>query len=108
MITANLAGTHGSHLRSERRDSPAITHSRLNLSDGLDGDGNGDINNGEQALDPEAAKKLQAMVREYRIKRCLRDYQTWGYLTCVALVVISAIVLIILAASGVLSADTDR
>ena len=104
MITANLAGSHRSCLRSDRRGSPtdSCRISRLNLSDGLDGEANGDTINGEQTLDPEAAKKLQDMVRQYKIKRCLSDYQTWGYLICVAFVVIFAIVLIILAASGVI------
>jgi hypothetical protein len=41
------------------------------------------------------------------MKHFLEDYKTWGYMTCVGLVVVGAIVIIILAASGVISTSRE-
>ena len=107
MITANLAGTSGSHLRPDRnRDS--ASHSRLNLNDvGLDPETGEKYQNGEAGdeTNSESAKRFQNMVHQYRIKRCLSDYKSWGYMACVGIVIVTAIILIILAASGHLNTD---
>ena len=107
MITANLAGTSGGHLRPDRaRDS--ASHSRLNLNDvGLDPETGEKYLNGE-AMDEAntgTAKRVQNMVQPKRIKKCLNDYKSWGYMACVGIVIVTAIVLIILAASGLLNTD---
>jgi hypothetical protein len=46
-------------------------------------------------------------VRGRRLKTFLADYKTWGYMACVGLVVIGAIVIIILAAMGVISTSRE-
>ena len=102
MITANLAGTSGSHLRPDRnRDS--ASHSRLNLNDvGIDPE------TGEKYLNGEAGDGTDSETRKrfrYRIKRCLSDYKSWGYMACMGIVIVTAIILVILAASGLLNTD---
>jgi hypothetical protein len=52
--------------------------------------------------------RVQRWLREYRLKRCLGDYKTWGYMVCIGVVVVGGIVLIILAAMGVISTNSDR
>ena len=42
-----------------------------------------------------------------RIRRFVADVRTWGCLACMAVIVVAAIILIILAATGVLSANRD-
>ena len=119
MFTANIAGSSGSHLRTDHPHRDSNSHSRHNLheidrasmteeekrilnanSHQRGGEG-GDAVDGEP-IDPE---RLQELINEHRRRRFMRDYKTWGYLACVAVVVIAAIVLIILAASGVISTD---
>ena len=51
-------------------------------------------------VDPE---RMQSLLDEYRRKRCVKDYKSWAYMGCVGLVVVAALVLIILAASGALN-----
>ena len=120
MFTANLAGSAGgSHLRPDRdhgghRDSN--THSRMNLHEidqlGSDEEAikrlqaahNKDGNNERLEVDPE---RMQSLLNEYRRKRCQGDYKSWAYMGCVGLVVLAAIVLVILAASGYLNVDSN-
>ena len=67
MITANLAGTSGSHLRPDRnRDS--ASHSRLNLNDvGLDPETGEKYQNGEAGdeTNSESAKRFQNNVKGF-------------------------------------------
>ena len=119
MITANLAGSSSSaKLRSDRGKDSNTHSSRLNLPDSLESE----IAAAEASLskfyqdatncdgiDCEAAKteakRLQSMIKQYKRQKCIRDYQACAYLTCVGLVLTIAIILIILAASGILSPD---
>ncbi len=115
MITANLAGSTGSHLRTDRGHS----HSRQDLNEILENEAglhacqyvNGADDprtEEEKRADAEAnAKRLQQIVDEYKRRKCLKDYKTWGYLACVGVVVVAAIILIVLAASGFLNLDPD-
>ena len=48
----------------------------------------------------------QSLLNEYRRNRCKGDYKSWAYMTCVGLVVVAAIVLVIMAASGYLNIDS--
>lgn len=115
MFTANLAGSASSHLRpyDTKRDSHS-SHSRLNLHEidqiALDEDakrrlyGNhagmhntSETNCERLEVDPE---RMKAILNEKKREQFMRDYKTWGYLACVALIVIAAIILIILAATG--------
>ena len=120
MITANLAGT--THLRTDRHRDSSNSHSRLNLND-LDSEiaaaeanlskhittQQHQIQNGSDSCFPDTeAQKLQGMIDEYRRKRCLRDYKSWGYLACVGFVIIGTIVLIVLLATGIISLDTEN
>ena len=109
MITANIAGSSGSHLRSANRDRD---------EDNTDSDYNADLEeierckyvNGEisdqerQELEAES-KRLKQLILEHRRKKFFKDYKTWGYLCCVITMVILAIVLIILVGAGVISTD---
>ena len=123
MFTANLAGSASSHLRpydsSTKNDPNYFRSSHLNLNEieqadeetkkrlfggnsSVDGGGINslDTNNERLEIDPE---RLQSLLNERRRQRCMRDYKTWAYLSCVALIVIGAIVLIILVGSGYLN-----
>ena len=114
MITANLAGT--THLRADRHRDSSNSHSRLNLAD-LDSEiatAEANLNkyqahqNGQNGTEPDTeAQKLQGIIDEFRRKRCLRDYKNWGYLACVALVLIGTIVLIVLLATGIISLEAE-
>lgn len=122
MITANLAGSaSSSKVRAQDRTKDSNCHSsRLNLPDSLESEiaaaeaslskyKNDAANKCDEGRDCEAAKteakRLRNMIREYRRRKCMRDYQACAYLTCVGLVLLIAIVLIILAASGIISPD---
>jgi hypothetical protein len=119
MITANVAGSSGSHLRTDRGARESRSHSRQNLNDILESEvaaaeaslskyknGNRDMSDVRWTdIEAAEAKRLQELVDSYHRRRCLSDYKSWGPLVCVASVIIFAIVLVILAASGVLSTD---
>ena len=119
MITANLAGT--THLRADRHRDSSNSHSRLNLAD-LDSEiatAEANLNkynlenpNGSDSLcngaEDTEAQKLQGILNDYRRKKCLRDcYKNWGFLACVACVLIGTIVLIVLLATGIISLDAS-
>ena len=111
MITANLAGT--THLRADRHRDSSNSHSRLNLAD-LDSEiatAEANLNKyqaHQNGTEPDTeAQKLQGIIDEFRRKRCLRDYKNWGYLACVALVLIGTIVLIVLLATGIISLEAE-
>ena len=74
------------------RDSTTEEDNKRFLRSQVDGRGGGD---------PEDCR------RGRRMKHFLEDYKTWGYMTCVGLVVVGAIVIIILAASGVISTSRE-
>ena len=109
MITANIAGSSGSHLRSANRDrEDDNTDSVLEDLEEIERCKyplNGEISDQErQELEAES-KRLRQLISEHRRKKFLKDYKTWGYLVCVITVVILAIVLIILVGAGVISTD---
>lgn len=122
MITANVAGSSGSHVRRDRRDSGSSISSadleeierKCNDSrrhqNGQGANGSGQVEDytdeQRQALEEEA-KRIRQLILEHRRKKFLKDYKTWGYLLCVATVVIGAIVIIILLGAGVISTDTS-
>ena len=64
---------------------------------------NADGNNERLEVDPE---RMQSILDEYRRKRCVRDYKAWAYMGCVGCVVLAAIILVILAASGLLNTES--
>lgn len=120
MITANVAGSSG-HVRRDRRDSDSSSISSADLEEierkcndsRRQHNGQGGANSADeytdeqrQALEDEA-KRLRQLISEHRRKKFFKDYKTWGYLLCVATVVIGAIVLIILLGTGVISTDTS-
>ena len=103
MITANLAGSAVSHLRPERMHRDSKSHSRQNL------------NEASECFDAEAAgyKRIQlttadgtdVIARAGEAATNKRNYKAWAYMGCVGLVIVVSIILIILAASGILSTD---
>ena len=105
---------------NSQRDS-SNSHSRLNLAD-LDSEiatAEANLNkynlenpNGSDSLcngaEDTEAQKLQGILNDYRRKKCLRDcYKNWGFLACVACVLIGTIVLIVLLATGIISLDAS-
>ena len=104
MITANIAGSSGSHLRSSNRDRDQDSVSSGDLEEiERKYPKNGEITEEERAALEEESKRLRQLISEHRRKKFLKDYKTWGYLCCVVTVVILAIVLIILVGAGVIS-----
>ena len=59
----------------------------------------------ERKADEDKVNQLRKMISERRRKRFFRDYKNIAYLVCVASVILAAIVLIVLAATGVISAN---
>ena len=106
MITANIAGSSGSHLRPNRdRDTDSDYNADLEEIERCKYINGGEISDQErQELEAES-KRLRQLIQEHRRKKFLKDYKTWGYLCCVITVVILAIVLIILVGAGVISTD---
>lgn len=126
MFTANLAGTSGSHIRTDRdhhhhRDS--LNQSRQNLHE-IDGGSEEDVkrhlqvkrfsdeysgSNNERKYDPSDRERGQTngVQENQRKSNCIRDWKNWAYLLCVILVIIGALVLIILAGTGILSPTGD-
>ncbi len=100
MITANLAGSASSHLRNERNHN--YSHSRLNLNN--DGDSETASRHKD---DPGWDNNGLHSSKETLMQKCSRWYQTWLYLTCVAVILIGAIILIVLLATGIISPNDD-
>ncbi len=117
MITANLAGSTGSHLRAERGHRDSGSHSRLetdsrfNLSEASECEADGGYGHHHQHYHHrESEVEVGSRGEDASASKCsriLRSYKTWGSLACVGLVLVISIVLIILAASGVLSTDSE-
>lgn len=112
MITANLAGTAGSHLRTDRSHRDSNSHSRHNLHELLECEAaveagllNHEAGDTRTAEGRQAAEqqRLQQLIDQYKRRKFLRDYKTWLYLGCVGIVVVGAIVIVILAATGVIT-----
>ncbi len=113
MISANIAAS--SHLK-RRRDSDSDSSGDLeeierkypSENGNAEGQDNLDcLTQEERAAREEEARRIRQLIIEHRRKKCLKDYKTWGYLVCVAVIVIGAIVLIVLAGAGVISTDSS-
>ena len=113
MITANIAGSSGPHVRHDRHDrESSYSSSDLEEIERKHHRQNGDPNGGQ--IDPEQTeadqqamedeiKRIRKLIIEHRRKRFCKDYKTWAYLLCVAGIVVGAIVLVILAGMGYIS-----
>jgi hypothetical protein len=117
MITANVAGSAGSHIRPSDRhrdlDRYNSCHDLQNDLDKLEAGLHSKYTaNGVE--DPRTEKEILAqieaetrrirqLISEHRRKKFFQDYKTWAYLVCIAAVVIGAIVLFILLAMGVIA-----
>ena len=52
--------------------------------------------------------QLRRLIEEHRRKKCWKDYKSYAVFLCMGSVIIAAIVLIILAAMGIISTGRDR
>ena len=121
MITANVAGSSGSSALRDRCADRRKSSSPNSLSSSdlhemeaelnehankkHDDDGCDTRTDEERKADEEKVNQLRKMISERRRKRFCRDYKNIAYLACVASVILAAIVLIVLAATGVISAN---
>lgn len=107
MITANLAGSASSHLRSGN-DRGNNHNSRSNLNCGDDSDtGSNCMSRQHKATECSEENWHQDSDLEKRMCRMGTDYKTWLYLSCVACVIIGTLVLIVLLAMGIISLNPE-
>ena len=52
--------------------------------------------------------QLRTLIEEHRRKKCWKDYKSYAVFLCMGSVIIAAIVLIIMAAMGIIFTDRDR
>ena len=62
----------------------------------------------ERQADNDKVNQLKKLIGDHRRKKFWNDYKTLAYLSCVAGVIVGAIVVIILAAMGIISMDSDQ
>ena len=121
MITANIAGSASGHVRHsdrQNRSDSDCSYSSTDLEDierKIECKETADFQNGgteyteeERLALEEEARRIRQLIIEHRRKKFCKDYKTWGYLLCVASVVIGAIVLIVLAGMGLINTTARR
>ena len=121
MITANVAGILGGD-RKGCADSNSLSSDELQeMENQLNAEAKcskaADVTEISQD-DPRTVEERQAhenkvnqlriLIEEHRRKKCWKDYKSYAVLLCMGSVIIAAIVLIILAAMGIISTDSDR